>query len=214
MKVIAINGGPRKNWNTGTLLQKAIDGAKSVGAETEIVHLYDLNFKGCQSCFSCKLKNKTQIGHCAMKDDLSVVLEKIAECDVLLLGSPIYFANVTGEMRSFLERFLFSKLAYNVGHRSVFQGKISSAFIYTMNVNEERAKEGDYEAVFHFFEERLRMLNGTSEYLASMDTYQFTDYSKYESSMFDEKHKAEVKRQQFPVDCQKAFDIGARLASA
>ena len=54
MKVIAVNGSPRKTWNTATLLQKALDGAKSVDADTELVHLYDLNFKGCTSCFACK----------------------------------------------------------------------------------------------------------------------------------------------------------------
>ena len=46
MKAIAINGSPRKNWNTATLLRKAIDGAASAGAEVELVHLYDLEFKG------------------------------------------------------------------------------------------------------------------------------------------------------------------------
>ena len=45
MKVIAVNGSPRKNWNTATLLQKALDGAASQGAETEIFHLYELNYK-------------------------------------------------------------------------------------------------------------------------------------------------------------------------
>ena len=72
MKVIAVNGSPRKNWNTTTLLQKALDGAKSKGADTEIIHLYDLNFKGCTSCFACKRKNNLNIGHCAMKDDLTL----------------------------------------------------------------------------------------------------------------------------------------------
>ena len=51
MKVIAINGSPRKKWNTATLLEKALEGAETEGAETEIIHLYDLNFKGCKSCF-------------------------------------------------------------------------------------------------------------------------------------------------------------------
>ena len=46
MKVIAVNGSPRKSWNTAILLQKALDGAQSVGAETALIHLYDLNFKG------------------------------------------------------------------------------------------------------------------------------------------------------------------------
>ena len=123
MKVIAVNGSPRKTWNTATLLQKALDGAKSVGADTELVHLYDLNFKGCTSCFACKRKDGKFIGRCAMQDGLTSLLEKIRECDVLLLGSPIYFGNVTGEMRSFLERLLFSAMTYNVGHGSVFTGK-------------------------------------------------------------------------------------------
>ena len=56
MKAIAINGSPRRNWNTDTLLKKALKGADSVGAETELIHLYNLNFKGCNSCFFCKIK--------------------------------------------------------------------------------------------------------------------------------------------------------------
>jgi len=54
MKVIAINGSPRKKWNTATLLEKTLDGAASRGADTELVHLYDLSYKGCISCFTCK----------------------------------------------------------------------------------------------------------------------------------------------------------------
>lgn len=57
MKIIAINGSPRKNRNTATLLNKALEGAASQGAETELIHLYDLNYKGCVSCFACKIKN-------------------------------------------------------------------------------------------------------------------------------------------------------------
>jgi len=212
VKVLSINGGPRKNWNTDTLLQKALEGAKSVGAQTEAVHLYDLNYKGCTSCFACKRKNSKYVGHCAMKDDLSVVLEKVLESDVLLLGSPIYFGNVTGLMRSFLERLLFSNLSYNEGHRSIYQGKLSSGFIYTMNVPEEFLQRVNYEALFEQNKNTLQLLNGTSEYIISADTYQFDDYSKYEASMFNEKHKSQVKADQFPLDCQKAFAMGARLA--
>jgi multimeric flavodoxin WrbA len=222
MKVIAVNGSPRKTWNTATLLQKALDGANSVAAKTEFVHLYDLNYKGCISCFACKRKEYRHKGHCAMNDDLTGVLDKIGECDVLLLGSPIYFANVTGEMRSFLERLLFPAMTYNVGHRSVFKGKVSSAFIYTMNIPEdintmnipeEYKKELNYEAVFQSFKRRLETLNGPSEFLISKDTYQFDDYSKYDASMFDEKHKSQMKKEQFPLDCQAAYDMGARLAT-
>lgn len=213
MKVIAVNGSPRRNWNTATLLQKALDGAKSMGAETELIHLNALQFKGCSSCFACKRKNSRFVGHCAIKDDLSDCLEKILDCDVLLLGSPIYFRNLTGEMLCFLERLFFSNLSYNTGNRSVFKGKMSSGFIYTMNVPEEIMKQENYEAIFQQYKNILQMFGGTSEILLSNDTYQFDDYSKYDASKFNEKHKAQVRAEQFPIDCQKAFDMGARLSS-
>ena len=54
MKVIGINGSPRRNWNTATLVRDALEGAAEMGAETELYNLYDLDFKGCTSCFSCK----------------------------------------------------------------------------------------------------------------------------------------------------------------
>ncbi|MGB7787695.1 flavodoxin family protein, partial [Methanoregula sp.] len=112
MNVIAINGSPRKKWNTATLLRHALDGAASEGAETELINLYDLDFKGCTSCFACKLKGGKSYGKCAMLDELTPVLEKIEAVDALILGSPIYFGNVTGEMRCFMERLLFPYLTY------------------------------------------------------------------------------------------------------
>ena len=105
MKIYAINGGPRKKFNTVKLLQAALDGAAaapcSEAEETEMIHLYDLNYKGCVSCFSCKRLGGKSYGHCAVKDDLAPVLEKLSQADGLIFGSPIYFGNVTGMMRSF-----------------------------------------------------------------------------------------------------------------
>lgn len=213
MKVIAVNGSPRRNQNTATLLQKALDGAKTIGAETELIHLYDLQFKGCTSCFACKRKGSHIVGHCAMKDDLSYCLEKVLECDVLLLGSPVYFNNLTGETLCFLERLLFPNLSYNTGSQSLFRGKISSGFIYTMNVPEGTMRQRNYEAVFQQYKNALQMFGGTSEILIANDTYQFDDYSKYEASKYDEKHKAQVRAEQFPIICQQAFDMGVRLSS-
>ncbi len=96
--VIAVNGSPRKNWNTVMMLEKALEGAASQGAETELVHLYDLDFRGCTSCFACKLKGGKSYGRCAVRDDLSPLLDRIHDADALILGSPIYFGTVTGEM--------------------------------------------------------------------------------------------------------------------
>jgi len=94
MRVLAINGSPRKNRNTATLLVKALERAASQGAETELVHLYDLTYKGCKSCFACKPKGGSSYGRCAAKDDLTDVLAKVEEADALVLGSPIYFFRV------------------------------------------------------------------------------------------------------------------------
>ena len=87
MKAIAVNGSPRKTWNTTTLLSMALEGAKSAGVETERVHLYELRFTGCTSCFACKKKGNTNLGVCSMKDGISDILIRISTSDVLLLGN-------------------------------------------------------------------------------------------------------------------------------
>ncbi|NSA18866.1 multimeric flavodoxin WrbA [Clostridium saccharobutylicum] len=144
MKVIAINGSPRKNKNTVTILNKALEGAASRGAETELIHLYDQNYKGCVSCFACKLKDGKSYGKCALKDDLTPILEKVSNADAIIFGSPIYLHSVTGAMRSFLERLIFQYLVYDKDHSSLFQRKIPAGFIYTMNVTNEQFKS-EYE---------------------------------------------------------------------
>ncbi len=212
MNVIALNGSPRKAWNTGTMLQNALDGAESVGARTKMVHLYDLTYQGCTSCFSCKKKGNTCAGLCAMEDDLTEVLAEILECDVLLLGSPIYFGDVTGEMRSFVERLLFPNITYDEFGKSLFPGKVSCGLIFTMNCPEEFMKTVHYDVLFETHTHMMGILKGTTELLASYDTYQFADYSAVNGAVFDVEAKTKRRAEQFPIDCRKAFDMGARLA--
>ena len=140
-QVIAINGSPRTTWNTATLLEHALEGAASEGAEIEIVHLYDLDYKGCTSCFSCKLVGGKSYGKCAVKDGLTPLLEKVANADALILGSPIYVGTATGEMRSFLERLAFPYIVYDAARSSLFPKKMPTGFIYTMGADEGRVKD-------------------------------------------------------------------------
>jgi multimeric flavodoxin WrbA len=212
--VIAINGSPRKTWNTATLLEHAIKGAESAGAKTEIVHLYDLDYKGCTSCFACKLNGGPSYGKCAMKDGLTLVLERIRNADALILGSPVYLGTATGEMRSFLERLVFPYLVYDREHSSIFPKKISTAFIYTLGADEGRAKEMGFDVPIRLTEMLLGRMFGISETLQVADTLQFDDYSKYVSSAFDPAAKAQRRREVFPQDCQRAFELGVRLAKA
>jgi multimeric flavodoxin WrbA len=212
MKVLAINGSPRKNENTATLLNKALEGAVSQGAETEIIHLYDYTFQGCVSCFACKVKNGKNYGRCAVNDDLTPILEKTAKADAIILGSPIYFQGITGVMKSFLERFMFPYAKYDANYSSIFGKKISTGFIYTMNVTHNQMKELGYEQGLRFIEEGMERLFGNFESFIVNDTYQFNDYSKYVVTVFKEEHKAKVRKEQFPIDCEKAFDMGVRFA--
>ena len=107
IRAMFFNGSPRKNKNTADMLQSAMRGAEAAGAETELVHLYDIDFKGCKSCFACKIKNSKCNGVCAIKDDLRPVLERARQADVIVLGSPVYYSYPTGVMRAFMERLMF-----------------------------------------------------------------------------------------------------------
>ncbi len=211
MKAIAINGSPRKEWNTATLLAKALEGAASQGAETELIHLYDLDFKGCKSCFACKTIDGPSYGRCSVEDDLTPILQRAAEADAIILGSPFYFGTVSGEMRSFMERLMFPYLAYTGPPRSLFTRKINTGFIYTMNAREEGMKPSGQEGRVTQNERLLQMLFGASESLCSYDTYQFEDYSKVVADLFDVEQKKKRREEVFPKDCEKAFEMGARL---
>lgn len=209
MKVTAINGSPRKKWNTAQLLEEALKGAESVGAETTMVNLYDLTYKGCISCFGCKRKGAIPC-HCYLKDDLSPVLETVLQSDVLLLGSPIYFGQITGGMHCFLERLSFITMSYDDYSARVFPGHIDSAFFFTMNVGEDAAAM--YEPMMNNTISILKRLGGSVEKYAAMNTLQFDDYSKYHAAGFDEADKIAHHQQQFPKDKAAAFEIGRRLA--
>ncbi len=211
MKVLAINGSPRKQWNTAMLLNKALEGAASQGAETEMVHLYDLDFKGCKSCFACKLKGGKSYGHCAQRDGITPVLEKLENVDALILGSPIYFGTVTGEMRSFFERAAYPYLVYDAQRSSLFPKKIKTGLIFTLGADENRMKEMQIDRHLMMTEMTMGRLFGSAESLIVTDTYQFDDYSKYVTS-HDAAAKTKRREEVFPLDCQKAFDMGARFA--
>lgn len=211
MKVIAINGSPRKNWNTATLLEKALEGAASEGAETELIHLYDLDFKGCISCFACKLKGGKSFGKCAVKDELTPVLERLENADAVILGSPIYLGNFTGEMRSFMERYVFPYITYSIDVQTFYPKNIPVGFIYTMNITEDLFELVGINKLIESNEWVATRIFGYSEPLCSTDTYQFDDYSKYVSSIFNPQEKAKRREEVFPQDCQKAFEMGARF---
>ena len=177
-KILILNGGPRKNNNTAKLLASAREGAVSAGASVETIDLYNLNFTDCRSCLACKNKKIAVPWKCYWKDGLTETLEKVYEADAIIIGSPIYFGEPTGEVRSFMVRSTFPALSYD-DYKSTFTGKIDVGM----------------------------------EILASCDTLQVPDYSRYRMASWDETKKKAHHAEQFPKDLQAAFDLGKRLAS-
>ncbi|GHV39824.1 flavodoxin family protein [Clostridia bacterium] len=208
MNILAICGAADKTRNTATMLKHAFNGAMTAPEATgEIVYLYDLNFKGCVGCHSCKLLDKSKFARCAMRDDLTTVLEKAIAADVLLIGSPIYFSDVTGETRSFLERYLFPGITYNKERERTYPKQTKIGWIFTMNAPGEVYKD--------FFAGLVGMTGriiGDSEHVIAYHTQQFEDYSKYAATMFDVDMVKQRHIEQFPKDCEAAFEMGKRLA--
>ena len=210
--IIAVNGSPRKDFNTAVLLRHALEGAASKGAQTKLIHLSEMNFRGCISCFSCKKKGSKSFGKCVVKDDLTPVLEIFANSDGLILGSPCYIGSLTGAMHSFLERLIFPYGSYEEGIVTYFDRKIPIGIIYDMGATDELMKERGYEHPASMAAMMLNKYFGYSEVLTVTDTYQFDDYAKYAVSRLDPISKAKRLKEEFPKDCAKAFDMGARFA--
>jgi multimeric flavodoxin WrbA len=209
MKAIAINGSPRKGWNTDLILQEALKGAADAGAEVEMIHLYDLNFTGCRSCFACKRKG-AEPARCFWKDDLSPVLDKILSADAVFFGTPIYFGEITSQMHALIERLSFILMTYDDYTKKLFHGKVNCGCFYTMNVLQE-GYEKMYEARMQQSFAVLNKLNGEVVDYACCDTLQFSDYTKFQTAMFSEEHKRKMREEQFPKDLVAAYEIGQKL---
>ena len=212
MKIIAVNGSPRKGWNTHTLLEKALEGARSKAAQTEMVNLYDLDYKGCIGCLGCKLKGN-KVGRCVIKDPVKPVLDSIAECDAFILGSPIYLGEVTGELRSFMERLIFQYISYDSMGGNLFDRKIKTAIIFTTNGPENMYDKVGYSRLFDDYVKFLGRIFGESRSLAVSETWQIDDYDKYHMAAFDVAARRKRREEVFPEDCKKAFAIGEWTAS-
>ena len=194
--IMIIDGGPRKNFNTASMLQKFAEGASSVSDQIEVktVRLYDLDYKGCMSCMACK-------------DALTPILEEIAQADGLVLGSPIYFGDVTGQMRTFLERLAFPWLSYN-DYSLTAPKRMPVVLVETMNGTPERNNSNGYGSMEHCIAGAL----GEPERLIAYNTYQVKVYSRYELAGFSEEAKRQYRDEHWEEDLQRAFEAGKRMA--
>jgi multimeric flavodoxin WrbA len=100
MKIVCLLGSPRKGGNSSTIANHLMATAKRLGADTRAFELNSLNYRGCQGCYACK----TTLDHCILKDDLTGVLEAVRESDVVVLASPVYYGDISGQLKCFIDR--------------------------------------------------------------------------------------------------------------
>lgn len=210
MKLLAFNGSPRKTWNTATLLKNACEGAESAGAEARLIHLAELDFSGCTSCFACKRLGGNSYGQCAVNDELTPILEEVKEADAIILGTPVYFGTETGLIRNFMERLLFPYITYSE-EPNLFPRVINTGLIYTMGSSEEQMPSMGFQGRIDLNKFWMQAAFGNTESLISYDTYQFSDYSLFKSDIFDTAAKAKRREKVFPKECEAAFAMGARF---
>ena len=123
MKVIAINGSPRKGGNTHLLLETVLEPLKAAGWETELVQIGGKDIHGCRACFKCWEKKDA---HCVFgKDILNGLLDKIYAADAIILGSPTYFADVSAEIKALIDRAGMVAMA----NGCLLAGKIGAAVV-------------------------------------------------------------------------------------
>ena len=215
-KIVILNASPRKDKNTATLLKEVQRGAEEAGAEALYVNLIDLTFTGCRSCFACKLKGNKCDGVCAVRDELRPVMESIRTADAFVIGSPIYWSFPTGMFRNVMERLLFPILRYDIdtvngGAMKYIDKKMACGIIYTMNVTPENYGLMGYAALHEPDRQHLEAYFGSCEVLNVHGTWQFPDYSKYDTNAVDLNEKQWYRDNQWPKDMQAAYDMGRRF---
>ena len=207
-KIVAVNAGPRKGWNTETLITQASKGAEEAGAQVQRFDLFRLEkYTGCISCFGCK-KERFK-GHCICRDGLTPVLDAIQEADGLIIGSPNYLGEMTASFRALYERLIFQNLTYNVETPCCNDRMIPVLLIMTSN-----APDTYYAQLLENYRQTLSRFVGPARVLVSGNTLQLKDYGKtdWEWTLFDPEDKRIRHETVFPQECKKAFEMGKELA--
>ena len=207
MKVIGFNGSPRKNWNSAQMLESALEGAAAAGAETKLIHLADLCFSGCRSCFACKRLGGSSFGRCAVKDELGNLLTEALEADAIIVSAPVYFGDVPGMVRNLFERLWFPGLMYRKDGACAYTKKVKVGLIYTMNCPDEHF----YDALTGSNKNTFSRFFGETQVLCAVETLQFDNYDLYVGDMFDVPRRKEKHEKEFPEDRRKAFLMGQSL---
>jgi len=140
-KVVAFNGSPRKDGNTSILIRHILEELKNEGIETETIQLGGKKIRGCTACGKC-FENRDR--RCVIEDDMvNTSIEKMSNADGIILGSPVYFLDVTPEMKALIDRAGFVSFAN--GH--IFKNKVGNSAVALRRSGASRTAD----SMLHFF---------------------------------------------------------------
>lgn len=128
MRILCLYGSPRPKGNSAALANSFCLTARQLGAEVWQTQLNSLDYKGCQACFACKKEKE----RCVVQDDLQPVLEQMALADCLVLATPVYYGDVSAQLKGFIDRtfsFLRPDYATNRQQRSRLSGNRHFVFL-------------------------------------------------------------------------------------
>jgi multimeric flavodoxin WrbA len=150
MKVLGIVGSPRKRGNTHVLVSRILEGAREKGASVETVLLRELSIQECDGCHACWKGNRTCIKH----DDMEALYPKIAECNAIVLGTPVYWFGPTALMKCFIDRFVYFNCPDT---RNMVRGKLAVIAIPFEDTTLDTADlvVGFFEKSFAYMEMKL-----------------------------------------------------------
>ena len=140
MKVIAFNGSARRDGNTSILIRHACDELGNEGIETEVVSLAGKPLRGCTACGMC-YKNKDK--RCIIDDGMNAYIEKMIAADGVILGSPVYFSDITSELKALIDRAGYVGKA----NGGMFRRKAGAAIIAVRRAGAIHA----FDSINHFF---------------------------------------------------------------
>ena len=163
MKTVVINADPKRKEHNAQLMQSAMKGAESVGADVKYVALYKLDLSGCRICRICK--NDEDTCKCYWKDELSPLIEEILNADCLLVGAPIFFSSPSSHYMALLERLIYCIVSYKTGNK--FKGKVNVGLFYTINYPKDYF-EKSVRPHLKQSEDVLKMLNGKLSLILSI----------------------------------------------
>ena len=202
MKAIVINADPKRKGIAAQLMKSAAKGAESAGAEVEYVDLYKLDLSGCRICLICK--NDEETCKCFWRDELSPLIERIFDSDVLLIGVPIFFSNPSSHYMALLERLIFSMVSFKTGN--IFKGKVDVGLFYTMEYPLDYF-EDSVRPHLKQSEDLLKMLNGK----VVIDSFSNITKSDRSDTTQEGINSLKLKEEQLSRDLENVFKIACEL---